>query len=143
MPSMGFEPVIPGIKCLQAYPLDHTATGMSISLISCSLCDNSVHRNRLKGKLTPLIGEIDTDWLTIKEAITKAEEESIGYKTWKNRKWLRTWNEEMQWAIEEKKASYKKYLQDKIVDYYIEYKRHRAIVRKMTRRQRRDDRQIC
>jgi len=27
----------------------------------------------------------------------------------------------------------------KTVDYYIEYKRHRAIVRKMTRRQRRDD----
>jgi len=25
------------------------------------------------------------------------------------------------------------------VDYYIEYKRHRAIVRKMTRSQRRDD----
>jgi len=43
MPSMGFEPMIPEIKCLQAYALDHTATGMSISLISCSLCDNFVH----------------------------------------------------------------------------------------------------
>jgi len=47
-------------------------------------------------------------------------------------KWLWTWNEEIQRAIEEKKASYRKYLQNKIVDYYIEYKRHRAIVRKMT-----------
>jgi hypothetical protein len=28
---------------------------------------------------------------------------------------------------------------NKTVDYYIEYKRHRAIVRKMTRRQRMDD----
>jgi len=27
-------------------------------------------------------------------------------------------------AIEEKKASYRKYLQNKTVDYYIEYKRH-------------------
>jgi len=43
MPSMGFEPVSPEIKCLQAYALDHTATGMSISLISFSLCENSVH----------------------------------------------------------------------------------------------------
>jgi len=65
----------------------------------------TLHRNRLKGKLTPLTGEIDKDWLKIKEAITKAAEESIGYKTWKNRKWLRTWNEEIQRAIEEKKAS--------------------------------------
>jgi len=94
----------------------------------------TLYRNRLKGKLTPLTGEIDTDWLKIKEVITKAAEGSIGYKEWKNRKWLRTWNEEMQQATEEKKASYRKYLQNKTVDYYIEYKRHRAIVRKMARR---------
>jgi len=77
--------------------------------------------------------------LKIKEAITKAAEESIGYKKWKNRKWLRTCNEEIQRAIEEKKAGYRKYLQNKTVDYYIEYKRHRAILRKMTRSQRKDD----
>ena len=99
----------------------------------------TLHRNRLKGKLTPLTGEIDKDWLKIKEAITKAAEESIGYKKWKNRKWLQTWNEEIQQAIEEKKASYRKYLQNKTVHYQIEYKRHGAIVRKMTQRQRRDD----
>jgi hypothetical protein len=96
-------------------------------------------RNRLKGKLTPLKGEIDTDWLKIKEAITKTAEESVGYKKWKNRKWLRTWNDEIQLALEEKKSSYRKYLQNKTVEHYIEYKRHRAIVREMTRRQRRDD----
>jgi len=73
----------------------------------------TLYSNRLKGKLTPLTGEIDTDWLKIKEAITKAAEESRGYKKWKNRKWLRTWNEEIQRAIEEKKASYRKYLQNK------------------------------
>jgi len=97
------------------------------------------YRNRLKRKLTPLTGEIDTDWLKIKEAITKSAEESIGYKKWKNRKWVRTWNDEIQLAIEEKKASYRKYLQNKTVEHYTEYKKHRAIVRKMTRRQRRDD----
>jgi len=63
----------------------------------------------------------------------------MGYKTWKYRKWLRTWNEKIQRAIEEKKASYRKYIQKNTVHYYIEYKRHRAVVRKMTRRQRRDD----
>jgi len=55
--------------------------------------------------------------LKIKEAITKAAEESMGYKKWKNWKWIRTWNEEIQRTIEEKK-----YLQNKTVDYYIEYK---------------------
>ena len=71
----------------------------------------------MKGNLTPLTGEIDTDWLKIKEAITKAVEDSIGYKKWKTRKWLRTWKEEIQRAIEEKKASYRKYLQNKTMYY--------------------------
>jgi 16S rRNA C1402 (ribose-2'-O) methylase RsmI len=98
-----------------------------------------LYRNRLKGKLTPLTGEIDTDWLKIKEAVTKAAEEIVGYKKWKNRKWLRTWKDEIQLAIEGKKASYRKYLQNKTVQHYIEYKKHREIVRKLTRRQRRED----
>jgi hypothetical protein len=75
----------------------------------------------------------------IKDAITKAAEESIGYKKWKNRRWLRMWNDEIQRAIEKKKSSYRKCLQHKTVEHYIEYKRHRAVARKMTRRQRRDD----
>jgi len=75
----------------------------------------TLYRNRLKGKLTPLTGEIDTDWLKMKGAIAKAAEEIIGYKKWKNQKWLRTWNDGIQLAIEEKKASYKKYLQNKIL----------------------------
>ena len=35
----------------------------------------TLYRNRWKGNLTPLTGEIDTDWMKIKEAITKAAEE--------------------------------------------------------------------
>ena len=66
----------------------------------------TLHRNRLKRKLTPLTGEIDADWLKIKEAITKAAEESIGYKKQKNWKWLQMWNDKIQWAIKEKKDSY-------------------------------------
>jgi hypothetical protein len=76
--------------------------------------------------------------LKIKEAITKAAEESTGYDKWKNRKWLRTKNDEIQLAIEEKKASYRNYLQNKTVEHYIEYKKHRAVVRKMKRRQRKE-----
>jgi len=99
----------------------------------------TLYRNRLKGKLTLLTGKIDADWLKIKEAVTKAAEESLGYKKWKNRNLLRTWSDEIQVAIEEKKASYREYLQNKTVEHYTEYKKHRAIVRKMTRKQRRDD----
>jgi len=43
----------------------------------------TLYRNRLKGKLTPLTGEIDTDWLKIKEAIIEAAEESIGQERWR------------------------------------------------------------
>jgi len=92
----------------------------------------TLYRNRLKGKLTPLTGQIDEDWLEIKGAITKAAEKSLGYKKWENRKWLRTWNDEIQLAIEEKETSYRKYLQNKTVEHYIEYKIHRSIVRKIT-----------
>jgi len=79
----------------------------------------TLYRNRLIGKLTPLTGEIDADWWKIKEAITKAAEESLGYKKWKNRKWLRTWNDEIQLTIEEKKTSYRKYLQNKRVEHSL------------------------
>jgi hypothetical protein len=48
----------------------------------------TLYRNRLKRKLTPLTGEIETDWLKIKEAITEAAEESVGYKKRKYWKWL-------------------------------------------------------
>jgi hypothetical protein len=44
----------------------------------------TLYRNRLKGKLKPLTGETDADWLKIEEAITKAAEKSIGYKKWKS-----------------------------------------------------------
>ena len=45
----------------------------------------------------------------------------------------------IQLAIEENKTSYRKYLQNKTVEHYTEYKKHRALVRKMTGRQSRDD----
>ena len=44
----------------------------------------------------------------------------------------------MELAIEETKVSYRNYLQNKRVEHYIEYKKQRAVVRKMTRRQRRE-----
>ena len=48
-------------------------------------------------------------------------------------------NDEIQLAIVEKKASYRKYLPNKTGKNNIEYKKHRTIVRKMAHRQRRDN----
>jgi len=39
-----------------------------------------------------------------------------------NCKWLRMWNDDTQLAIEEKKATYRKYVQDKTVEHFNEYK---------------------
>jgi hypothetical protein len=44
------------------------------------------------------------------------------------------WSDEIQLALEEKKAGYRNYLKNKTVEHFIEYKKHRTIVRKMTRR---------
>jgi len=41
----------------------------------------TLYRNRLKGKLTQLTGEIDTDWLEIKEAITKQQKRTKGIRS--------------------------------------------------------------
>jgi hypothetical protein len=82
-----------------------------------------LYRNRLKEKLTPITGNVNTDWLKIKQAIIEAAEESIGYKKRKNQKWFRTWNDEMKLAIEEKKTSFRKHLQNKTVEHFIEYKK--------------------
>jgi hypothetical protein len=84
----------------------------------------TIYRNKLKGKLTPLTGEMDTEWLKIKKAITRAEAESVRYRKWMNRKWPRTWNDEIQLAIEGKKASYRKYLQNKTLEQHIDYNKH-------------------
>ena len=65
----------------------------------------NLYRNRMTGKLTPLTGEIDTGRLKIKETIIKAAEESVSYKKWKNRKWLRTWNDEIQLAKKKRKLA--------------------------------------
>ena len=57
-----------------------SAKAMALVRFQNSRLSNELYRNRLKGKLTLLTGEIDTDWLKIREAITKAAEESIRYK---------------------------------------------------------------
>jgi hypothetical protein len=93
----------------------------------------------LKERITPITGNVDTDWLKTKQSIIDTAEESIGYKKQKNRKWLRTWNDEIKLAVEEKKTSFRKYLHDKTAEHFIEYKKQRAMVRKVTRKQQRED----
>jgi hypothetical protein len=46
----------------------------------------TLYRNRLKEKLTPITGDVDTDWLKIIQVIIEAAEGSTGYKKLKNRK---------------------------------------------------------
>jgi hypothetical protein len=54
----------------------------------------------LKGKLKPCeTNNIEEIWMNIKNSILEAAEESLGY----NRKWLRTWNDELKQIIDEKK----------------------------------------
>jgi hypothetical protein len=98
----------------------------------------TLYMNRVKVKLTPTTGNVDTYWLKIKQAILEEAEESTQYKKKKNQKWLRTWNDEIKLATEEKKASFQKYLQNKTVEHFTEYKKQRAIVRTMTQKQRGD-----
>jgi hypothetical protein len=59
----------------------------------------------VKRNPTTLPVEIDTDWLKFKDHITKPAEKIIGYKKWKNRKWLLTWNDEIQRTVEETKLA--------------------------------------
>jgi hypothetical protein len=67
--------------------------------------DKTIYKKPPAFKVHLLEQEIDADWLKIKEAITKAAEESIGYKKQKNWKWLQMWNDKIQWAIKKKIAT--------------------------------------
>jgi hypothetical protein len=42
-----------------------------------------------------------------------------------NQKWLRTWSDDTQLAIEEKEATYRKYVQNKAVEHFNEYKNNK------------------
>ena len=102
----------------------------------------TLYRNRLKGKLTPLTGEIDADWLKIKEAITKAVEESSGYKKWKNRSGFGRGVAKYNWQQKKRKLGTGNINKTKQWST-IQNKKNRAIVRKITRKQRRDDWDKC
>jgi L-rhamnose mutarotase len=68
----------------------------------------------------------------------KAPEESIGYKSRKNKKPLRTWND-LKDLTKRKKQAYRIYLQSKNTFDCIKYKKLRAEVRKLSRKIRRED----
>jgi hypothetical protein len=69
----------------------------------------------------------------------KAAEESVGYKSQKNKKCLRTWNDDLKDLIERKKKAYRIYLQSKNTVDYIKYKKLRTEVRKVSRKICRED----
>lgn len=57
----------------------------------------------------------------------KQQKRAQDTKKLKNQKWFRMWNDKIKLAIEEKKASYRKCLQNKTVEHFTEY-RKQAIV---------------
>lgn len=65
-----------------------------------------LYQTRLKNKLKPSTGDIEEDWLHLKQAIMEAAFESLGYKQIKNKKRLRTWNPELKEMIDQKKQAY-------------------------------------
>jgi hypothetical protein len=57
-----------------------------------------LYRNRLKAKLKPIARKVDTNRLQIKQAITEAAEESIGYKKPEELKMAPSWNDKIKLA---------------------------------------------
>lgn len=70
----------------------------------------------------------------IKEVILSVAEESLGFKSRKNQKWVRTWNDNLNGRIDRKEQTFKVYLQSKIMDHYVEHKTLRAKVRELSRK---------
>jgi hypothetical protein len=64
----------------------------------------TLYKNTLNRKLTPVTGNVETDWLKIKQAITKTAEESTEYKKLKNQKWLGMWNDEIKFCNRRKES---------------------------------------
>jgi hypothetical protein len=46
----------------------------------------NLYKHRVKDNIKPITNNIETDWENIKEAVLKAAEESVGYKSRKNKK---------------------------------------------------------
>jgi hypothetical protein len=49
----------------------------------------------LKEKLKPITQDEEGDWQNIKAVVLTAAKESLGYKSIKNKNWIRTWNEDL------------------------------------------------
>jgi hypothetical protein len=126
-----------------------------------------LYQSRLTNKLKPTTGNIEQDWINIKQAILEAAFESIGYKPTKKKKLLRTWNADLKEIIDKKKQAYRIALMmeaamtsETLVNFYqttrrynpedshiieficklqhyIEYKKLRANVSKLSRKYRR------
>jgi hypothetical protein len=59
------------------------------------------------------------------EAILKAADDSLGFKTRKNKKWFRTWNVNLKGLIDIRKKARKIYLQCQNMEHCVEYKKLR------------------
>jgi uncharacterized protein YqgV (UPF0045/DUF77 family) len=69
-----------------------------------------LYKNRLKEEIKPRVGDVEIDWVNLWEAVKQAARESLGTQKIRHRKCLKIWNEEIQNAVNEKKAAYLKSL---------------------------------
>ena len=92
-----------------------------------------LYKRRLDKYLGGRVGEINIDWEYIKVAINKAAGEVLGMQRKRGPRRMKIWDENLKEAIRLKKKTYLKWIDTKKIEDHIEYKRRRAIVRKLTR----------
>ena len=78
----------------------------------------------------PRASTIEKEWENMKIATEKAANEATGTKKkYRRKKGLRIWNEEIKYAIENKRAAYQKYLQNPSEENFETYKIKRNIAK--------------
>ena len=97
-----------------------------------------LYQQRLESKLKGRSGEINNDWEKLKTAVKKTAFEVLGTQRRRKINRLKIWNEELKEEMTKKKASYRKWINTKRIEDHIEYKKCRAIVRKLTRKHKRE-----
>jgi hypothetical protein len=88
----------------------------------------------IKGRM----GDINQDWASLKTLITKTAKEVLRLQSKRKPRRLKIWNEMLEEAVKSKKETYLTWLSGKKYEDYIEYKRKRAMFRKLSRESNRE-----
>jgi hypothetical protein len=85
-----------------------------------------LYTNGLKEQIKPRAGDVEIDWVNLREAVKQAACESLDTQKIRHRKRPKIWNEEIQNAVDEKKATYLKLLNLGMIKDRLEYK-HKTV----------------